>query len=62
MAKVQACLDKAMQQRECPVSFSVGVVTFTTPTESVEEMVKRADDLMYEVKRKGKIAVVSQVV
>ena len=42
--------------------FSVGVVTFTTPPGSVEEMVKRADELMYEVKRSGKSAIVSQVV
>jgi diguanylate cyclase (GGDEF)-like protein len=62
MAKVQTYLDSAMQQRKWPVSFSVGVVTFTTPPESVEEMVKRADELMYEVKRSGKSAMVSQVV
>jgi PleD family two-component response regulator len=51
-----------MQERKWPVSFSVGVVTFTIPPESVEEMVKRADELMYEVKRSGKSAMVSQVV
>jgi len=51
-----------MQERKWPVSFSVGVVTFTIPPESVEEMVKRADELMYEVKRSGKSATVSQVV
>jgi diguanylate cyclase (GGDEF)-like protein/PAS domain S-box-containing protein len=62
MAKVQAGLDKAMQQRNWSVSFSVGVVTFTTAPGSAEEMVQRADELMYEVKRKGKSAMVSQVV
>jgi len=62
MAKVQTYLDSAMQQRKWPVSFSVGVVTFTTPPGSVVEMVKRADELMYEVKRSGKSAMVSQVV
>ncbi len=62
MGKVQTCLDSAMQQRSWPVSFSVGVVTFTTPPASTDEMVKRADELMYEVKRSGKSAMVSQVV
>jgi len=62
MAKVQTNLDSVMQERKWPVSFSVGVITFTIPPESVEEMVKRADELMYEVKRSGKSAMVSQVV
>jgi PleD family two-component response regulator len=62
MAKVQACLDAVMQQQRWPVSFSVGVVTFTRAPASAEEMVQRADELMYEVKRKGKRAMVSQVV
>jgi len=62
LAKVQACLDAVMQQQRWPVSFSVGVVTFTRAPASAEEMVQRADELMYEVKRKGKRAMVSQVV
>ena len=47
MAKVQTCLDSAMHQQKWPVSFSVGVVTFTTPPASTDEMVKRADELMH---------------
>jgi diguanylate cyclase (GGDEF)-like protein/PAS domain S-box-containing protein len=62
MAKVQACLHRAVQEHDWPVSFSVGVVTFTTALGSAEEMIKRADELMYEVKKKGKSAMVSQVV
>jgi PleD family two-component response regulator len=33
-----------------------------TPLESVDDMIKRADELMYEVKRSGKGAVVCEVV
>jgi PleD family two-component response regulator len=50
-----------MQERKWPVSFGIGV-TFTSPPVSVEEMVKHADELTYEVKRNGKSAIVSQVV
>ena len=61
MAKVQTNLDSVMQERKWPVSFGIGV-TFTSPPVSVEEMVKHADELTYEVKRNGKSAIVSQVV
>lgn len=61
MVKVQSRLKEAVRQQNWAVSFSVGVVTFTNALESVEEMIKRADDLMYEVKRTGKSAIVSQV-
>ena len=36
------------------VSFSVGVVTFEEAPESVGEMLRQADHLMYEVKKAGK--------
>lgn len=62
MAKVQPRLQKAAEEKEWPVTFSVGMVTFSTPLESVDEMIKRADELMYEVKRTGKSALVAQVV
>ena len=38
------------------VTFSFGVVTFLKAPASVDEMIKKADDLMYLAKRKGKDA------
>jgi diguanylate cyclase (GGDEF)-like protein len=61
MNKVQEHLAETVQKREWPVTFSVGVVTFTKAMNSAEEMVKAADELMYKVKRKGKSAMVSQI-
>lgn len=60
--KIQAALLKAVEEHNWPVTFSFGVVTFNSPLDSVDEMIKRADDLMYEVKRGGKSAVVAEVV
>jgi diguanylate cyclase (GGDEF)-like protein len=37
-----------------PVSFSIGSATFLSPATDVEEMVRNADELMYDVKRAGK--------
>jgi diguanylate cyclase (GGDEF)-like protein len=36
------------------VTFSIGVATFLRPPASVDEMILRADELMYEAKRSGK--------
>jgi len=37
-----------------PVTFSIGVVTFLTQPETVDEMIKLVDDLMYSAKDSGK--------
>jgi diguanylate cyclase (GGDEF)-like protein/PAS domain S-box-containing protein len=62
VGKVQRSLQEAVSRHSLPITFSVGVVTYTTPLESVEQMIKRADELMYQVKRNGKSAVVCEVV
>ena len=43
-----------MSARNWPVSFSIGAVTYPTTPPGVEEVIKKADMLMYEVKRSGK--------
>jgi diguanylate cyclase (GGDEF)-like protein len=54
MQKIHAKLLIAMQRKNWPVTFSVGVATFETPPESVESMIKAVDDLMYSAKKSGK--------
>lgn len=54
---VQKLLQKVsaeMRSVGWPVTFSVGLLTCTDPPHTVDEMIKLADDLMYEVKRGGK--------
>lgn len=45
---------KTMQKRNWPITFSIGMATFATIPGSVDEMIKRADTLMYSVKKDGK--------
>jgi diguanylate cyclase (GGDEF)-like protein len=52
--KVRESLVAAMRQQGWPVTFSIGVVTFATPPESVDAMIRAADGFMYEVKHGGK--------
>ena len=42
------------EKNEWPVTFSIGVATFVRPPESVPEMIKKADALMYAAKNSGK--------
>jgi diguanylate cyclase (GGDEF)-like protein len=54
MQKVQQSLQNAMGKKGLPVTFSIGVVTFRTPPDSVDGMIKVADSFMYSVKHSGK--------
>jgi diguanylate cyclase (GGDEF)-like protein len=53
-------LAHAMQNGGWPVSFSIGLATFISLGESLDEIVSLSDALMYEAKRQGKNAVVQR--
>lgn len=55
--KLHRLLTAAMQEKQFPVTFSVGLVTYDPVPQSTEHMVQKADELMYEVKRQGKNAI-----
>lgn len=42
------------ERHNWPIGFSIGVAVFDTPPESLDEMIRRADELMYRVKNTGK--------
>jgi diguanylate cyclase (GGDEF)-like protein len=54
IAKVQRALAGEMAAQGWPVTFSVGIITFTSPPASVQEAIGAADRLMYAVKAAGK--------
>jgi diguanylate cyclase (GGDEF)-like protein len=54
VARVSRSLDELTARERWPVSFSIGVVTWTTPPRTVDLMIKQADDTMYRVKNTGK--------
>jgi diguanylate cyclase (GGDEF)-like protein len=51
--KLREGLAEQLAQTSCPVTASMGVITFVTPPASVDEMVQAADDLMYTAKHTG---------
>ena len=52
--RIRLELDRAMSLRSWPVTFSVGIASFSPPLASVPEMLQTADEVMYAVKRAGK--------
>lgn len=52
--KLQDELLSVMQKKYWPVTFSIGVVTYNEVMESSRDMIKKVDDLMYDVKKTGK--------
>ena len=53
-AGIQNKLLEAMESKEWPVTFSIGLVTFHRVPESVREMIREADAILYDVKKSGK--------
>lgn len=54
MKKLQDELLIVMQKKNWPVTFSIGVVTYNEVMDSSRDMIKKVDDLMYDVKKSGK--------
>jgi diguanylate cyclase (GGDEF)-like protein len=60
--KLQEKLMERMAAQNWPVSFSVGLVTYYSAPLCVDEMLKKADGLMYAVKSQGKNAFRHEIV
>ncbi|MFN2455772.1 MAG: GGDEF domain-containing protein [Pyrinomonadaceae bacterium] len=61
LQKLRERLSAGMRASGWPVTFSVGLLTCADPPHTVDEMIKVADGLMYEVKEGGKDAIRHEV-
>jgi diguanylate cyclase (GGDEF)-like protein len=59
---ILTALSEMMRFSGWPVTFSIGLATFYEPAESVEIMLDRADQLMYEAKQRGKNRIMERVI
>jgi len=57
MEKLCSMIKEGMPQYHFPVTLSVGVITYIALPDSVEDMIRETDDLMYSVKKSGKNAI-----
>jgi len=62
LTKIHFHLQQAMASREWPVSISISAVVCVGPPPNVDEIIRRADELMYAVKRSGKSRMLHTVV
>ncbi|MEW6182333.1 MAG: diguanylate cyclase [Bacillota bacterium] len=53
---------EVMNRNGWPVTFSIGIVTFEGGVGSIDEMVQKADNLMYTVKQEGKNMIRHEVI
>jgi diguanylate cyclase (GGDEF)-like protein len=54
LERLRQMLDTAMDEKGWSVTFSIGAATFQPPLDSMETMIRKADDLMYTAKNSGK--------
>jgi diguanylate cyclase (GGDEF)-like protein len=52
--RVRSELDQTMKEKGWPVTFSIGLVSFSPPIASVSQMIQAADEAMYTAKSEGK--------
>ena len=54
VTRVRQRIAEVVERGRWPISFSIGIVTWTTPPRTVDFMLKHADATMYAVKNEGK--------
>jgi diguanylate cyclase (GGDEF)-like protein len=54
MKRLQDAFLNRIESSQMNVTLSAGVITFTSPPASVDEMIHQADALMYKAKAQGK--------
>jgi len=61
LSRIRTKLGAVMSSAQWPVTVSIGVITFDAPPDSVNEMIRLADSLMYQAKTSGKNRIVQDV-
>lgn len=61
VAKLNGKLMEVAKKNQWPVSLSIGVITVGDPACSAEDIIRKADKLMYQVKGEGKNDIVFEL-
>jgi diguanylate cyclase (GGDEF)-like protein len=61
MQRIQKINKNIMRKHGWPVTLSIGVMTFASPPSTVDEMLRRSDQLMYNAKNNGKNSIKYEV-
>jgi diguanylate cyclase (GGDEF)-like protein len=62
VARIRKMLEEILKEGHWPSTLSVGLVTFAGIPDSIDEMIRTADDMMYRAKKGGKDSVAELIV
>jgi len=62
LTKVKEIVTEKMQEMGYPVTLSFGAITFIMPCDSTDEILSKADQLMYSAKANGKNEIIYQTI
>ena len=62
VARIRKMLEEALKEGHWSSTLSVGLVTFAGVPDSIDELIRKADDLMYRAKKGGKDSVAELIV
>lgn len=62
ITKLHKSLMHETKKYQWPITFSIGAVTYNNIPDSIDEMIRNADDLMYSVKKTGKNAIKQKMI
>ncbi len=60
--KLQERIMEAMQKKRWPITLSIGAVTYINPPDTVDNMIKKVDNLMYSAKNSGKSKIILELI
>jgi diguanylate cyclase (GGDEF)-like protein len=60
--KLQERIMEAMQENRWPTTLSIGAITYINPPDTVDNMIKKADSLMYSAKNSGKNTIIQELI
>jgi len=53
VTRIKNSIDNLMQKNNWPVTFSIGVLTFIIPPKSVDEVINKAEKIVFSIKNEG---------
>jgi diguanylate cyclase (GGDEF)-like protein len=60
--KLQEKIMEVIQKNRWPITLSIGAITYINPLDTVDNMIKKADALMYSAKNSGKDKIIHEVI
>lgn len=61
LERLRSSMEEMFKETRCPITASIGAVSYTRPPVEIEELVRQADDAMYVAKAEGKNRIILRI-